>query len=121
MAGRAPANAPKTAAILPRIVNHRKKCNERRRLFHELRPPAGPTNDTGEGTKPPHPCREDAILFLVQNLDPIAALVAGIWAVHMAWCRADVIAPGTEALGRPERWIGPLLLLFALVRFATRP
>jgi len=59
--------------------------------------------------------------FLVQNLDPIAVLIAGMWAVHVAWCRAHLAAPGTEALGRPERWIGPLLLAFALFRLVIAP
>jgi hypothetical protein len=59
--------------------------------------------------------------FLFQNLDPIAALIAGTWAIHVAWCRADTATPGVEALGRPERWIGPLLLLFAALRFAVGP
>jgi hypothetical protein len=29
--------------------------------------------------------------------------------------------PGMEALGRPERCIGPLLILFAVLRFAAAP
>jgi hypothetical protein len=32
-----------------------------------------------------------------------------------------ITPPGTEALGRPERWIGPLLVAFALLEFAVAP
>jgi hypothetical protein len=61
------------------------------------------------------------VRFLVHNLDAIAALLAGIWATHVAWCRAGLATPGVEALGRPERCIGPLLVLFAMLEFATKP
>ena len=48
-------------------------------------------------------------------------LLAGLWATHVAWRRARITPPGTEALGRPERWIGPLLVAFALLEFAVAP
>jgi hypothetical protein len=58
---------------------------------------------------------------LVHNLDAIATLLAGIWATHVAWCRAEAATPCVEALGRPERCIGPLLVLFAMLEFAIKP
>jgi len=61
------------------------------------------------------------VRFLVHNLDAIATLLAGIWATHVAWCRAGVATPDVEALGRPERCIGPLLILFAMLEFAIKP
>jgi hypothetical protein len=57
--------------------------------------------------------------FLVQNLDAIATLVAGIWATHVAWRRGGAAPPGTDAAGWPERSIGPLLIVFAVVEFAV--
>jgi hypothetical protein len=73
------------------------------------------------GTKKPQHCPETAVRFLVHNLDALATLVAGVWATHVAWCREGVATPGAEALGRPERCIGPLLVLFAVLRFAFAP
>jgi hypothetical protein len=57
--------------------------------------------------------------FLVQNLDAIATLVAGIWATHVAWRRGGAAIPGMDATGWPERSIGPLLIVFAAVEFAV--
>jgi hypothetical protein len=31
------------------------------------------------------------------------------------------VTPAVEALGRPERWIGPLLVAFAVLEFALAP
>jgi hypothetical protein len=59
--------------------------------------------------------------FIVRHADAIATLLAGIWATHVAWCRERITPPGTEALGRPERWIGPLLVAFAVLEFAVAP
>jgi hypothetical protein len=59
--------------------------------------------------------------FIVHNADAIATLLAGLWATHVAWHRERITPPGTEALGRPERWIGPLLVAFALLEFAVAP
>jgi len=56
--------------------------------------------------------------FLVQNLDAIATLIAGIGATHVAWRRGGAAIPGM-ALGWPERSIGPLLIAFAVVEFAV--
>jgi hypothetical protein len=56
--------------------------------------------------------------FVVSNLDAIIALVAGIWSTHVAWCRPGFATPGLESLGRPERCIGPVLMLFAALEFA---
>jgi hypothetical protein len=57
--------------------------------------------------------------FLLQNLDAIATLVAGIWATHVAWRRRGAAIPGMDATGWPERSIGPLLIVFAVVEFAV--
>jgi hypothetical protein len=57
--------------------------------------------------------------FTVHNADAIATLLAGIWAIHVAWRRERIETPGVEALGRPERWIGPLLVAFAVLEFAV--
>jgi hypothetical protein len=59
--------------------------------------------------------------FIVHNADAIATLLAGIWATHVAWCRDRIVTPAVEALGRPERWIGPLLVAFAVLEFALAP
>jgi hypothetical protein len=59
--------------------------------------------------------------FIVHNADAIATLLAGLWATHVAWRRERITPPGMEALGRPERWIGPLLVAFALLEFAVAP
>jgi hypothetical protein len=59
--------------------------------------------------------------FIVHHADAIAALLAGIWAIHVAWCRERIETPGVDALGRPERWIGPLLVAFAVLKFAFAP
>jgi hypothetical protein len=56
--------------------------------------------------------------FVVSNLDALIALVAGIWSTHVAWCRPGLATPGLESLGRPERCIGPVLILFAVLEFA---
>jgi hypothetical protein len=61
------------------------------------------------------------VRFLLHNLDAIGTLMVGIWATHVAWCRAGSAAPSVEALDRPERCIGPLLILFAVLRFAAAP
>ena len=57
--------------------------------------------------------------FIVHNADAIATLLAGIWAIHVAWCRERIETPGAASLGRPERWIGPLLVAFAVLEFAV--
>ena len=90
-----------------------------------LNPASAPANQvqgqTIGGTKKPQHCPETAVRFLLHNLDTIGTLVAGIWATHVAWCRAGAATPGMETLGRPERCIGPLLILFAVLRFAVAP
>ena len=58
--------------------------------------------------------------LLIQNLDAIATLLAGIWATHVAWCRPGITTPGLEALGRPERCIGPLLHSLRFWEHSTR-
>jgi hypothetical protein len=65
--------------------------------------------------------REIAMGFIVHHADAIATLLVGIWATHVAWCRERITPPGMEALGRPERWIGPLLVAFAALEFAVAP
>jgi hypothetical protein len=57
--------------------------------------------------------------FIVHNADAIATLLAGIWAIHVAWCRERIETTGADTLGRPERWIGPLLVAFAVLEFAV--
>jgi hypothetical protein len=73
------------------------------------------------GTKKPQQCLETAVRFLVHNLDALATLTAGIWATHVAWCRAGATTPDMEEFGRAERCIGPLLVGFAVLRFAMAP
>jgi hypothetical protein len=46
------------------------------------------------------------------------ALLAGIWATHVAWRRGGAAPPGM-ALGWPERCIGPVLIGFAVAEFAV--
>ena len=62
---------------------------------------------------------ESAMRF--HHADAIATLLAGLWATHVAWRRERITPPGMEALGRPERWIGPLLVAFAVLEFAVPP
>jgi hypothetical protein len=65
--------------------------------------------------------REVAMGFIVHHGDAIATLLVGIWATCVAWRRERITPPGIKALGHPERWIGPLLVAFALLEFAVRP
>jgi hypothetical protein len=82
---------------------------------------AAATNRGSRGPKKPQHRPGTAMRLLIQNLDTITTLLAGIWATHVAWCRAGIATPGLEALGRPERCIGPLLILFAVLEFAIAP
>jgi len=82
---------------------------------------AGATNGDPRGLKKSQHRPGTAMRLLIQNLDAIATLLAGIWATHVAWCRPGIATPGLEALGRPERCIGPLLILFAVLEFAIAP
>ncbi len=59
--------------------------------------------------------------FVVQYLDVIVAMATGLAATHVAWCRAETATPGLAALGHPERWIGPMLILFAVLKLAVAP
>jgi hypothetical protein len=55
------------------------------------------------------------------DFDAIGTLAAGLAATHVAWCRADIATPGINPLGHPERWIGPVLILFAVLKLAVAP
>jgi hypothetical protein len=57
--------------------------------------------------------------FLVENLDPIGTLCAGMIATLWAWRRSEARIRELEALGRPERAIGPLLILYAVLKLAA--
>jgi hypothetical protein len=57
--------------------------------------------------------------FLVDNLDAIGTLCAGMIATLWAWCRSEIANRELEALGRPERAIGPLLILYAVLKLAA--
>ena len=57
--------------------------------------------------------------FIAHNADAFATLLAGVWAIHVAWCRERIATP--HVVGRPERWIGPLLVAFALLKLAVAP
>jgi hypothetical protein len=57
--------------------------------------------------------------FLLENLDAIATLCAGILATPWAWRRTEVATREIEVLGRPERAIGPLLIVYAALRLAA--
>jgi hypothetical protein len=57
--------------------------------------------------------------FLPANLDALATLCAGIVATLWAWCWTEVATREVETPGRPERAIGPLLILYALLRLAA--
>jgi F0F1-type ATP synthase membrane subunit c/vacuolar-type H+-ATPase subunit K len=59
--------------------------------------------------------------LVVQNLDAIATLIAGLFATYLAWCRGGIATAGIESLGRPERYVGPVLILFAVLKFAISP
>lgn len=65
--------------------------------------------------------REIAVGFIVHRADAIATLFVGIWTTHVAWRRERITPPGMEALGRPERWIRPVLVVFAVLEFAVAP
>jgi uncharacterized Zn finger protein len=57
--------------------------------------------------------------LLVENLDAIATLCAGIFAMLWAWCRSDLANRELYALGRPERAIRPLLTLYGVLKLAA--
>jgi hypothetical protein len=84
-----------------------------------MNPAAAAATKREQRHKKPRAGREIAMAFIVHNADAIATLLAGIWATHVAWCRERIAAP--HALGRPERWIGPLLVAFALLKLAVAP
>ncbi len=58
--------------------------------------------------------------FLLENLDALATLCAGIVTTLWAWCRTETATSEIAILGRPERAIGPLLILYAVLRLAAR-
>ena len=57
--------------------------------------------------------------FIVHNADAIATWMAQMPASKVAWCRERIETTGADTLGRPERWIGPLLVAFAVLEFAV--
>jgi hypothetical protein len=65
-----------------------------------------------------------ALRFLVDNLDAVGTLCAGmiatLWAWRRSsWRRSEIANRELDALGRPERAIGPLLILYAVLKPAA--
>ena len=116
----ASGNTPENADHLPSNINHRRKCRRASRLRHEPRTVRG----NQKGLAPQKNRRsgwEIALGFIVHHGDAIATLLVGLWATHVGWRRERITPPGMEALGRPERWIGPLLVAFAVLEFVVPP
>jgi hypothetical protein len=85
-----------------------------------LNPGAFASDRPGRATSRRRAAAETAALrFLIDNLDAIATLCAGIFATVWAWCRSDLANRELDALGRPERAIGPLLILYAVLKLAV--